>query len=88
MANIVIPGPSQLQVRWGCRRCGLDGLIAKTTIPVTAEWNEAMVRPLLDALRRKLARRHALWHGCIASPDDFTLERYQPVRGESLAGIV
>jgi hypothetical protein len=87
--GIVIPGPSQLQVQWGCRRCGVDGLIARSTLPVTAEYTEAMIRPMLDGLRLVLVRKHQLFHACVASPEDFILRRYLPEhQHERMAGVV
>jgi hypothetical protein len=82
MTALVIPGPSQLYVQWSCRRCGHTGGIARTTIPVTPEWNEAMMRELLSTLRRKLVRKHLL-QACFATVDDFDFAAFVP-QGQTL----
>lgn len=82
------PGPRRLCVRWGCRRCGHTGGVASTTLPlVTLDWSEAMMRNLLDSLRLKLVHIHMRGQGCIATPDDFVLERGAPADAE-IAGLV
>jgi hypothetical protein len=86
--NVAIPGPSQLQVRWGCRRCGFTGGLARSKLPVTVEWTEDMVRPLLVRLRVKLVGKHYAQQACLAGVDDFTIERYVPPPDERLGGIV
>lgn len=76
-ASLVIPGASTLYVQWSCRRCGHKGGIAKTTFPITTEWNEPLIRPLLDALKQKLVRVH-MKAGCIATMEDFSVAPYVP----------
>lgn len=71
MTTIVMPPP--LAVAWSCRRCGHTGGSAKCTIPVYG-WNEEMMRTLLDSLRCKLVKIHQR-QGCIATIDDFVIER-------------
>lgn len=83
---IAIPNAA-FYVRWSCRRCGHLGGFAQTTVPiVTKDWTEAMMRPLLDDLRKKLVMVH-LKQGCVAVPDDFKLERGVP-EDQRLSGLV
>jgi hypothetical protein len=85
--GIKIPN-STFYVRWSCRRCGHVGGFAQTTIPiVTKDWNEEMMRHLLDALREKLVLVHARGQGCIAAHDDFILERGVP-EDQQISGLV
>lgn len=46
-----------------------------------------MMRNLLDSLRLKLVHIHMRGQGCIATPDDFVLERGAPADAE-IAGLV
>lgn len=76
VSTIQIPGQHVFVVKWGCRRCGHQGGIAKTTIPLPREaLNEAVVRNLFAALRQKLVKVHQRSQGCIATIEDFTIER-------------
>lgn len=78
MSTIQIPGAPLLWVRWDCRRCGHTGGVARTTVPlVDRTWTEAMMRHLLDGLRRKLVRIHQK-QGCIATIEDFHIYRGAP----------
>lgn len=63
-------------VGWGCRRCGHTGGVARTTLPVPAEWPEAYGRVMFLQLRHKLVRVHQK-SGCIATPDDFHFYPYR-----------
>lgn len=87
--SFVIPGPSQLYVRWRCRRCGEREGVARTNIPVTSEWDTAMMQRLLDDLRRVLPVKHQRYCAkagkpiCFAVPDDFVLEPFVP-QGKTL----
>jgi hypothetical protein len=78
MGTIEIPGPTALFVRWDCRRCGHKGGFAQTTIPVTKEWNEDMMRELFAALTVRLAEIHLRGQGCVAAPADFIISRGAP----------
>lgn len=75
-----------LYVAWGCRRCGLNGQVARTTIPVT-NWSREMYRQLLADLRLKLVRSHLERHGCNAAFDDFWIDRHVP-SGKTLVGRI
>lgn len=77
MSSAAISLPAcQLYVRWRCRRCGFSEGVAKTNIPVN-DWNEPMVRALLDTLKQKLVKAHQRqW--CIATVEDFVIERHVP----------
>lgn len=76
MSNIVIPGPSTFVVKWGCRRCGHKTGVARTTVPIVNQsTSEPEMRELLASLRRKLVRLHQDRQGCIATVEDFTLQR-------------
>lgn len=95
MSDVAFPDTAQLFVRWGCRRCGFSGGLAKTTFPVSQQWNEEMMRPLLDALRLKLVKKHQLHlfqkagAYCLPSPDDFYFERHVAKRNEpQVMGLV
>jgi hypothetical protein len=86
MSSIIIPGPSLLYVKWGCRRCGHRDGIARTTVPLVDGMTEqsAIVQQLLVALRKRLVRKHMRVSGCIATMDDFILESTVP-NGKLLA---
>jgi hypothetical protein len=71
--SVVIAGPPTRAVQWRCRRCGRRG-IAQTLIPIGPDWDESMIRVLLDTLRFKLQRVH----GCVAAVDDFEVSAYVP----------
>lgn len=86
--SVTIPGPSQLHVRWGCRRCGFRNGIAKTKLPVTSDYPEVGVRLLLDHLRIRLTAKHYKNQRCLAVADDFTMERYVPPPGDKVAGLI
>jgi hypothetical protein len=87
MSVIEVPTPL-LYVRWSCRRCGHDGGFAQTTVPiVTKDWNEEMMRHLLDALRAHLVNVHARSQGCIASHDDFIITRGVP-EDRKISGLI
>jgi len=84
--SITIPASPPLFVHWRCRRCGHTGGYARTTIPVTADWNEAMMRALFDSLRRKLVKIH-LKQGCVACVDDFVIARGAP-EDKTVVGVL
>ena len=76
MSAIQIPSPPAFVVKWACRRCGHDGGVARTTLPIVDQsWNVAMMTNLFEALRLKLVKIHMRGQGCIASPDDFIVTR-------------
>lgn len=73
--RIEIPGNHTFYVRWSCRRCGHKGGVARTTIPLPkSALTEDVVRHLLEELKVKLPRVHQR-QGCIASFEDFIVER-------------
>lgn len=79
MSTIVIPGNHVFFVRWGCRKCGHERGVAKTTIPLPAHaLNEVAVRALFDALKQKLMRKHFAGQGCLATIEDFRITRGTP----------
>lgn len=87
MPGIAIPNAT-FYVRWSCRKCGHHGGFAQTAVPiVTKDWTEDMMRPLLDALRAHLVIVHARGQACIASHDDFLLERGAP-EDQKISGLV
>jgi hypothetical protein len=87
MGVITIPGRPLLWVRWGCRRCGHQGGIARTTVPlVDPTTPEVFMRELFAALRRKLIKIH-LRQGCVATVEDFTVERVTP-EGKTIEALV
>lgn len=73
--SVTIQGPPAFAVSWGCRRCGHRGGIAKAKIPVNGEWSEPMLRGLVDSLRLYLVKLHSARQGCIASAEDFRVDR-------------
>jgi hypothetical protein len=87
MGTIEIPGPTALFVRWDCRRCGHKGGFAQTTIPVTPDWNEDMMRHLFDALRDRLVQIHLKGQGCVAAHDDFIISRGVP-EDRQISGLI
>jgi hypothetical protein len=89
MGNIVLPGPALLYVKWGCRRCGHQNGIARTTVPLIDGLSDQreIVEALLVSLRKKLVRKHMRVSGCIATMDDFRLEHFVPA-GKTLQGRV
>jgi hypothetical protein len=70
-----IQGPPPLTVSWSCRRCGHQGGMAQTLIPVVG-WDEPMIRPLLDDLRKKLVTLHYTRQHCVAVVEDFVIQAY------------
>lgn len=72
----VLAGPPPLYVRWSCRRCGHQGGIARTTVPVVG-WSTEMYQHLLQSLRQRLTRKH-LDQGCVATVEDFRIEPFVP----------
>lgn len=89
MGSIVIPGPALLYVKWGCRRCGHENGIARTTVPLVDAMTSQteIMKELLTSLRQKLVKKHMKVSGCIATMDDFILESTVPP-GKALAGKV
>ena len=88
MSNIALAMPPLVYVQWGCRRCGHQGGIARTTVPLDTTWTEGMGRTLFDQLRLKLVRVHQK-SGCIATPSDFTFRGITaPPPGKHLIGQV
>ena len=84
---IGLVGPSQFWVRWACRRCGHQHGVARTTAPMVGpETPEFQIRNLLDSLRVKLVKVH-MKQGCIASVEDFVLERVRESDRE-IVGLV
>lgn len=76
MPTIEIPGARVFFVRWSCRKCGHRGGVAKTTVPFPREaLTEAVVRNLFAALRQKLVKVHMRGQQCIATVEDFDIER-------------
>lgn len=88
MSNVVIPGPSQLQVRWSCRRCGFKDGLAKTKMPVFDGTPDGAIKLLLDQLRLYLVAKHYKNQHCVATPSDFDIYRWIPAPGDKLAGIL
>ncbi len=86
MGNVVIEAPPSFYVVWHCRRCGMRNGMARAQIPVTPDWNEPMIRHLLDSLRQKLVRMH-MRSGCIATTEDFVIERGRP-ESKQIVGLV
>ena len=87
MSTIVIPGNHTFFVRWSCRRCGHEGGVAKTTVPLPkSALTEDAVKHLFEALKLKLVKVHQR-QGCIASYEDFTIERGKAENAE-LVGLV
>lgn len=76
--SVAFDGPPALYVRWTCRRCGAVGL-ARSTIPVTPDWNESMMRRLFEALKQKLVIIHLRRQfTCVPCFEDFDLSRGCP----------
>jgi hypothetical protein len=75
MSTIEIPGQHVFYVRWSCRKCGHTNGVAKTTIPLPKDsLTPDVVRNLFEALKQKLPKVHQR-QGCIASIEDFRIER-------------
>lgn len=88
MGSIVgLHAPPQFYVRWGCRKCGHVGGVARTTIPVDETFRGDLLRTLLDAAKKKIVRVHARGQGCIAVPGDVVLEPYVP-KGKDVKGVL
>ena len=76
MSAIQIPCSPAFVVKWACRRCGHEGGVARTTLPIIdPSWNVDMMQNLFHALRLKLVKIHMRGQGCVASPDDFIVKR-------------
>ncbi len=86
MSDVKIEGPPSFYVSWHCRRCGMRNGLARARIPVTPDWNESMMRTLFDSLRQKLVKIH-MRSGCIATTEDFVLERGKP-ESKQIVGVV
>jgi hypothetical protein len=81
--------PPLFYVRWHCRKCGHRNGIARTTVPVLGpETPEHVVRGLLDALRLKLVKVHMRGQHCIATVEDFTLERVEDSQLKKVVGLI
>ena len=86
MSDTAIALPPRLYVRWSCRRCGHTGGSARCNVPVN-DFTEAMMRVLFDELRRKLIQIHLRGQGCVATVEDFIVERGVP-EGKTIVGVV
>ncbi len=88
MGHIALATPALFYVRWHCTRCGHRNGVARTTSPfVGPETPEAAMRELLAALRKKLIKIH-MKSGCIATVEDFILERMEHTTGKPVVGLV
>ncbi len=88
MSTIVIPGNHVFFVRWSCRRCGHTGGVAKTTIPLPeSALTTAVVKNLFEALKQKLVKKHLSGQGCVATIEDFRIERGTP-QDAAIVGLV
>jgi hypothetical protein len=90
MGSIVgLQSPPQFYVRWGCRKCGHVGGVARTTIPVLGPGTpEHVIRGLLEALRKKLIQVHMRGQHCIATGEDFTIERVEDSQLKEVVGLI
>lgn len=80
--------PPRVYVRWHCRRCGHRNGIARTTMPILGpETPEAFVRAMRASLLRKLVKVH-MRSGCIATVEDFIVERVQDSEAHPLVGVL
>ena len=81
MTNIDLH-PNSTYVRWGCKRCGHRGGMAKSLVPLPFDFSDTQIDCAYDvivkSLRRVLVRKHWMRQHCLALESDFIIERCNP----------
>lgn len=80
MISVIAAHPSATYVRWGCRRCGHRGGMARTTVPF--DFSQTQQDSSRDVIFRqlilKLQRVHLKRQGCFALEAEFIVEQCNP----------
>jgi hypothetical protein len=78
--SLAIAHPHATYVRWGCRRCGHRGGMARTTVPFdfSQTQRDGSRDVMFKELIRALIRKHWQRQHCVAIESDFIVEPCNP----------
>lgn len=78
--SVIAAHPSATYVRWGCKRCGHRGGMARTTVPFdfSTTQRDGSKDVMFKELIRALIRKHYQRQQCVAIETDFIVEQCNP----------
>lgn len=78
--GLAVAHPDATYVRWGCKRCGFRGGMARTTVPFdfSQTQRDGSRDVIFKALIEALVRKHLQRSGCWALETEFVIEPCNP----------